>query len=130
MPWNSFPTSLPEAVPEEIDYRVGPQPGLLVSDPPAQYRPRHPERTTVYRLFQDHFDSYVRAYEERFEPRSVSVSAIFDGALFKVFDGLTKRVAAAAGLVPRSVPLLAWETGTGTAARVQFYLLRFEDDKT
>jgi len=35
------------------------------------------------------------------------VSAIFDSAFFKVFDGLTKRVAGAAGLVPGSVPLLA-----------------------
>ena len=48
---------------------AAPQAGLLVCDPPAQYKPRHPERTEVYRLFQDHFDSYVRAYEERFEPR-------------------------------------------------------------
>jgi hypothetical protein len=43
---------------------------LQVADPPAVYRPRHPENTAFYRLFQDHFDSYVRAYEERFEPRS------------------------------------------------------------
>ena len=41
-----------------------------LSEAPAVYRPRHPERTAFYRLFQDHFDSYVRAYEERFEPRS------------------------------------------------------------
>ena len=44
--------------------------GLHVADPPAVYRPRHPERTAFYRLFQDHFDSYVRAYEERFESHS------------------------------------------------------------
>jgi len=44
--------------------------GLHIADPPAVYRPRHPERTAFYLLFQDHFDSYVRAYEERFEPRS------------------------------------------------------------
>ena len=62
--------------------------------------------------------------------KQLSVSAIFDSALFKVFDGLTPRVAAAVGLVPSSVPLLAWETGTGTAAHVQSYLKRFEDDKT
>jgi hypothetical protein len=37
----------------------------------------------------------------------LSVSAIFDSALFKVFDGLTQRFAAAAGLVPSSVPRLA-----------------------
>lgn len=41
-----------------------------LSEAPAVYRPRHPERTAFYRLFQDHFDSHVRAYEERFEPRS------------------------------------------------------------
>ena len=63
-------------------------------------------------------------------PAPLSVSPVFDGALFRVFDGLRKRVAAEAGLVPSSVPLLAWETGTGTVARVQFYLLRFEDDRT
>ena len=60
----------------------------------------------------------------------MSVSKIFDGALFRVIDGFTQRVAAAAGLVPSSVPLLAWETGTGTVALVQFYLLRFVADKT
>jgi hypothetical protein len=37
----------------------------------------------------------------------MSVSTIFDSALFRIFDGLTKRIAAAAGLVPGSVPLLA-----------------------
>ena len=41
----------------------------LIAEGAAQYRPRHPERTAFYLLFQDHFDSYVRAYEERFEPR-------------------------------------------------------------
>jgi hypothetical protein len=52
------------------EYRTAPQPGLDIADPPAVYRPRHPERTAFYKLFQDHSDSYVRAYEERFEPRS------------------------------------------------------------
>ncbi|MGQ0613933.1 MAG: hypothetical protein ACT4PV_09380 [Planctomycetaceae bacterium] len=33
------------------------------------HRPRHPERTALYRLFERHFDDYVRAHEERFEPR-------------------------------------------------------------
>jgi len=41
-----------------------------VAEPPAVYRPRHPERSPFYRLFETHFDRYVRAYEERFEPRS------------------------------------------------------------
>ena len=41
-----------------------------IADPAAVYRPRHPVKTVFSRLFQDHFDSYVRAYQERFEPRS------------------------------------------------------------
>ena len=36
---------------------------------PAIYRPRHPERTALYRVVQEHLDRYVGAYEERFEPR-------------------------------------------------------------
>ena len=31
------------------------------------YRPRHPERTAFYRIFESHFDAYVAAYEDRFE---------------------------------------------------------------
>ena len=66
-----FPvTGPPETVPTRLDYPIAPQPALLLRDPLTPYRPRHPERTTVCQLFQDHFDSYVRAYEERFEPRS------------------------------------------------------------
>jgi len=42
----------------------------FVAQPASQYRPRHPERSAFYQLFESHFDSYVRAYEERFEPRS------------------------------------------------------------
>jgi hypothetical protein len=44
--------------------------GSLIAEALAQYRPRHPERTVFYQLFEDQFDSYVRAYEQRFEPRS------------------------------------------------------------
>jgi len=44
--------------------------GSLVAEAAAQYKPRHPERTAFYQLFEDHFDRYVRSYEERFEPRS------------------------------------------------------------
>lgn len=42
----------------------------VIAEAPAQYKPRHPERTGFYQLFETHFDDYVRAYEERFEPRS------------------------------------------------------------
>ena len=41
-----------------------------IAEPPEPYRPRHPERTGFYQLFETHFDSYVRAYEDRFEHRS------------------------------------------------------------
>jgi hypothetical protein len=44
--------------------------GWIVAEFSPQYRPRHPERSAFYQLFETHFDSYVRAYEERFEPRS------------------------------------------------------------
>jgi hypothetical protein len=44
--------------------------GGTVAESPSQYRPRHPERSAYYQLFETHFDRYVRAYEERFEPRS------------------------------------------------------------
>ena len=44
--------------------------GWIIAESPAQYRPRHPERSVFYQLFETHFDSYVRAYEERFEPQS------------------------------------------------------------
>jgi hypothetical protein len=44
--------------------------GGIFAESPSQYHPRHPERSAFYQLFETHFDSYVRAYEERFEPRS------------------------------------------------------------
>ena len=33
------------------------------------YRPRHPERTALYRTLERHYERYERAYEERFEAR-------------------------------------------------------------
>jgi hypothetical protein len=44
--------------------------GWIIAESSTQYRPRHPERSAFYQLFETHFDSYVRAYEERFEPHS------------------------------------------------------------
>jgi hypothetical protein len=40
------------------------------------YRPRHPERTAFYRLLEQHFDDYVYAYEERFEPKAGPLRAV------------------------------------------------------
>ena len=45
-------------------------PGAWTISEPAARIPEHPERTDFYQLFETHFDSYVRAYEERFESRS------------------------------------------------------------
>ena len=42
----------------------------IIAEAQAAYRPRHPDRTGFYQLFETHFDSYVRAHEERFEPRT------------------------------------------------------------
>ena len=70
MAWDALPTSLLEQLPVELSCSVVLQPGLLVSEPPAPYRPRHPEAAVFYQVFENHFDSYVRAYEERFEPHS------------------------------------------------------------
>jgi len=36
---------------------------------PQPYRPRHPEHSAFYKLFEQHFQEYLYAYEERFEPR-------------------------------------------------------------
>jgi hypothetical protein len=43
---------------------------LLVAESTGVYRPRHPEQTYFYQLFDKHFDDYVYAYEERFEPKA------------------------------------------------------------
>jgi len=40
---------------------------LLVREREVAYRPRHPQRTALYRLFERHFDDYVRSHEGRFE---------------------------------------------------------------
>ncbi|MFQ5948847.1 MAG: transposase [Acidimicrobiia bacterium] len=39
------------------------------ASPAAVYRPRHPEHTVFYRLFEHQFERYLQVYEERFEPR-------------------------------------------------------------
>ena len=47
-----------------------------VREPEALYRPRHPETSSFYRLFEQHFEQYLYAYEERFEPRSGPLRAV------------------------------------------------------
>jgi hypothetical protein len=34
---------------------------------PGIYRPRHPERTVLYRVLFHHFERFVAEYESRFE---------------------------------------------------------------
>jgi len=55
---------------EPSHYWEEPAAAWAVAESPAVYRPRHPERSPFYRLFETHFDRYVREYEQLFEPRS------------------------------------------------------------
>ncbi|UCF67519.1 MAG: transposase zinc-binding domain-containing protein [Acidobacteriota bacterium] len=37
--------------------------------PSTVYRPRHPERSDFYEIFEQHFERYLSVYDERYEPR-------------------------------------------------------------
>ena len=37
---------------------------MPLTEPVGVYWPRHPERTVAYRLFEEHFERYVREYGE------------------------------------------------------------------
>jgi len=54
---------------------------MPLTEPAGVYRPRHPERTVVYRLFEEHFERYVREYEERYEPREGSLRKVVPTAV-------------------------------------------------
>jgi hypothetical protein len=60
----------PEGTRVQFGYPTLPDPGSVVCDAPPVYRPHHPEFSVFYQVFENHFDNYVRAYEERFEPNS------------------------------------------------------------
>ena len=60
----------PEGTRVQFGYPTLPDPGSVVCDAPPVYRPHHPEFSVFYQVFGNHFDNYVRAYEERFEPNS------------------------------------------------------------
>ena len=64
MPSYTQPPYLLEEVRVEYCDCTAPDPGILACEAPAVYRPRHPEATVFYQTFEQHFDSYVRAYEE------------------------------------------------------------------
>jgi len=55
---------------EDSIFPAGDLAGRIISESVPEYRPRHPEQTEFYQLFENHFDNYVRCYEERFEPHS------------------------------------------------------------
>ncbi len=38
--------------------------GMPLTKPAGGYRARHPERTVVYGLFEEHFERYLREYGE------------------------------------------------------------------
>jgi hypothetical protein len=100
--------------------------GCMLAEAPAVYRPRHPERTWFYQLFETHFDSYVRAYEERFEARAGplrpvvvrSVEAFLDCG--RVQGGFASFTAPAPTALepPFRPPMMAtpslWQTQTGS----------------
>ena len=54
---------------------------MPLTEPAGIYRPRHPERTVVYRLFEEHFERYVREYEERYEAREGSLRKVVPTAV-------------------------------------------------
>jgi len=39
----------------------------MLSAPTAVYRPRNPQSSDYYRCVEDHFETFVQVYEERFE---------------------------------------------------------------
>ena len=49
---------------------------MPLTEPAGVYRPRHPERTVVYRLFEEHFERYVREYKDRYEAREGSLRKV------------------------------------------------------
>ena len=56
--------------------------GSLITEVPAQYRLRHPERTEFYQLFEDHFDSYCRHPRRRPHPAPPGEQALQDSGPF------------------------------------------------
>ena len=53
---------------------------------PGIYRPRHPERTVLYRVLFHHFERFVAAYQERFEKAYGYFRPIIKDAVEKYLD--------------------------------------------
>ena len=54
---------------------------MPLTEPAGVDPPRHPERTVVYRLFEEHFERYVREYEDRCEAREGSLRKVVPAAV-------------------------------------------------
>jgi len=90
-----------------------------VAEATSAYRPRHPERTSIYRIFEKRFQSCVGTCDERFEPREGPLrAALFAETLAgeiaapvthrhlvftipKALRGLFQRERSLLGLLPR-----------------------------
>jgi hypothetical protein len=70
-------------------------------EPAGVYRPRHPERTVVYRLFEEHFERYVREYEDRYEPREGSLRKVVPADSARLARAVPARAAPARPARPR-----------------------------
>ena len=58
-----------------------------VVDPPERvYRPRHPERTPIYRTLDSHFDEYTQVHEERFEERHGTLRPVVQKSVAQYLD--------------------------------------------
>jgi len=64
---------------------------MALAEPAGVYRPRHPERTVVYRMFEEHFERYLREYDERYEAREGSLRKVVPAAV--VIDAILRHLA-------------------------------------
>ena len=58
----------------------------VVCEKTAVYRLRHPERLDFYRILEQHFEHYLYAYEERFEPRSGPLRSVVQRCVHAFLD--------------------------------------------
>ena len=65
---------------------MAPTPQATEPAPPPVYRPRHPERTSTYRLLERHFDDYVFAHEERLEDRHGALRPVVKRSVAQYLD--------------------------------------------
>jgi len=64
---------------------------MALAEPSGVYRPRHPERIVVYPLFEEHFERYLREYDERYEAREGSPRKVVPAA--DVIDAILRHLA-------------------------------------